>query len=144
MNQPDTSTMAEGENRDAERSGTEGVKLPSSVSGLFTESVAAQLSALRRDLHRNPELSWQEERTSGRLIAALDAFGITDHKRVAGTGVVVRVPGHDRNAPVVALRGDIDALPIHEDTGLDFASINPGVMHACGHDVHASWAVAAA
>src|SRR5262249_21001584 len=64
--------------------------------------------------------------------------------RVAGTGVVARIAGRDRRAPVVAVRGDIDALPVAEDTGLPFASHNDGVMHACGHDVHATWAVGAA
>jgi hippurate hydrolase len=63
---------------------------------------------------------------------------------VAGTGLVARVPGLDSAAPAVAIRGDIDALPITEETGAPFASQVPGVMHACGHDVHASWAVGAA
>jgi len=63
---------------------------------------------------------------------------------VAGTGLVARVRGRDPAAPVVAVRGDIDALPIHEATGLPYASVHDGVMHACGHDVHATWAVGAA
>jgi hippurate hydrolase len=63
---------------------------------------------------------------------------------VAGTGLVARIRGRDPNAPVVAVRGDIDALPIHEATGLPYASQTDGVMHACGHDVHASWAIGAA
>src|SRR6185369_13613822 len=65
-------------------------------------------------------------------------------ERLAGTGVVARIKGKRSDAPVVALRGDIDALPISEATGLPFASRNAGVMHACGHDVHATWAVGAA
>ena len=109
----------------------------------FTDDGAQRLVELRRDLHRHPELSWKEERTAGRLESALRGFGINDLKRVAGTGVIARVPGRDRGAPVVALRGDIDALPIHEATGLPYASEVPGVMHACGHDVHATWAVGA-
>jgi len=63
---------------------------------------------------------------------------------VAGTGLVARIRGRNPAAPVVAVRGDIDALPIQEATGLPYASQTPGVMHACGHDVHASWAVGAA
>jgi hippurate hydrolase len=63
---------------------------------------------------------------------------------VAGTGVIARVKGRDSSAPVVAVRGDIDALPVREETGLPFASRNEGVMHACGHDVHDTWAVGAA
>jgi hippurate hydrolase len=65
-------------------------------------------------------------------------------ERVAGTGLVARIAGRRHGAARVALRGDIDALPIQEATGLPFASRNPGVMHACGHDVHATWALGAA
>jgi amidohydrolase len=117
--------------------------VPESVRALYPDTLALQLSTLRRDLHRNPELSWKELRTADLLTATLEGFGVTDINRVAKTGIVARVPGRDRTAPVVALRGDIDALPIHEATGLPFASGNPGVMHACGHDVHASWAIGA-
>jgi amidohydrolase len=121
----------------------EPLHVPQSVRSLYSDDLARQLSTLRRDLHRNPELSWKELRTADLLTTTLTGFGVTEIRRVAGTGLVARVPGRDRSAPVVALRGDIDALPIQEATGLPFASINPGVMHACGHDVHASWAVAA-
>ena len=110
----------------------------------FSTAERARLVDLRRALHRHPELSWKEERTAERLEAALRALGISEIRRVAGTGVVARLPGQDRNAPIVAIRGDIDALPIQEATGLPFASEVPGVMHACGHDVHATWAVGAA
>jgi amidohydrolase len=123
---------------------TADVDVPSAVRSYFSLEDARRLIELRRDLHRHPELSWQESETATRLMAALASFGITDVTRVAGTGLVARVPGHDASAPIVALRGDIDALPITENTGLPFASENSGVMHACGHDVHASWAVAAA
>jgi amidohydrolase len=77
-------------------------------------------------------------------MAALTAVGANEVTRVANTGVVARVHGKNRGAPVVAVRGDIDALPIQEATGLPYASTVPGVMHACGHDVHATWAVGAA
>lgn len=113
------------------------------ANGLFTPREKEALIELRRDLHRHPELSWKEERTAGRLEAALREFGADEIQRVAGTGVIARVPGRDRGAPVVALRGDIDALPIQEATGLPYASEVSGVMHACGHDVHATWAVGA-
>jgi amidohydrolase len=102
------------------------------------------LTQLRRDLHRHPELSWQEVRTQERLARALGDGGIRQVAPVARTGIVVRVPGRDPSGPPVAVRGDIDALPITEATGLEFASEQAGVMHACGHDVHASWAVGAA
>jgi amidohydrolase len=102
------------------------------------------LTELRRDLHRHPELSWQEVRTQERLARALRDGGISQVAPAARTGLVARVPGRDAGVPVVAVRGDIDALPITEATGLEFASEQAGVMHACGHDVHASWAVGAA
>ncbi|HEV7702828.1 MAG TPA: M20/M25/M40 family metallo-hydrolase, partial [Gemmatimonadaceae bacterium] len=120
------------------------IAVPKVVEQHFSPDDARRLVELRRDLHRHPELSWKEQATSERLVAALASLGITDVERVAGTGLVARVPGRDRSAPIVAVRGDIDALPITENTGLPFASENPGVMHACGHDVHASWAVGAA
>ncbi len=106
--------------------------------------LASHLVSLRRDIHANPELSFQEHGTVARLVASLQTLGVDDVQRVGATGAVARVRGKNRNAPVVALRGDIDALPIAEETGLPFASTNPGVMHACGHDVHATWAVGAA
>lgn len=110
----------------------------------FAPGLRDRLIELRRAIHREPELSFREHATADRLLAALHALGVDSAQRVAETGVVARVPGRDRNAPVVALRGDIDALPIQEATGLPFASTVPGVMHACGHDVHATWAVGAA
>jgi amidohydrolase len=118
--------------------------LPAGVAARFTVDELVWLTELRRELHRHPELSWQEERTASRLEAALARAGVTDVRRVAGTGVLGRVRGRRRDRSLVAIRGDIDALPIHEATGLSFASEHPGVMHACGHDVHATWAVGAA
>lgn len=108
---------------------------------LFSSSTREELLELRRDLHRHPELSFQEERTAAKLYESLERLKPKSLDRIAGTGVVARLEGRDPEAPVVALRGDIDALPIQEDTGLDFASVYAGVMHACGHDVHATWAV---
>jgi hippurate hydrolase len=110
----------------------------------LTPADRALLVALRRDLHQHPELSWKEAATQARLERALADVGVTDVHRVAGTGLVGRIPGRTRSGAAIAIRGDIDALPITEATGLEFASRSPGVMHACGHDVHASWAVGAA
>ncbi len=113
----------------------------------FPDTLRAELTALRRDVHRYPELAFREERTAERLtdaLASLAPAGVVSVTRVAGTGVVARLRGRDPSAPVVAIRGDIDALPIQEATGLEYASVVPGVMHACGHDVHATWAVGAA
>ncbi len=120
------------------------LRLPAAVAGLYSAGETAELVGLRRTLHADPELSLREERTAGRLEETLRRLGVRDVTRVAGTGVVGRIPGREPGAPTVAVRGDIDALPILEDTGLPFASRNDGVMHACGHDVHASWTVAAA
>ncbi len=120
------------------------LRLPAAVAALYAASEVEELVGLRRALHADPELSRQEERTAARLEETLHGLGVRDVRRVAGTGVVGRIPGREPGAPVVAVRGDIDALPILEDTGLPFASRNDGVMHACGHDVHASWTVAAA
>jgi hippurate hydrolase len=100
--------------------------------------------SLRRAIHEHPELAFEEHRTAERLLEALTALGITDVKRVGKTGLVARVRGRSPKAPVVAVRGDIDALPVSEATNLPFASKTNGVMHACGHDVHATWAVGAA
>jgi len=116
---------------------------PSRALERFPHDEIAQLIALRRELHRHPELSWKEYATSDRLAAVAESLGASV-ARVANTGVVARMRGLDPTAPVVALRGDIDALPIQEATGLDYSSAVPGVMHACGHDVHATWAIGAA
>ena len=118
--------------------------VPDGAIDRFTDAELNELIALRRALHQHPELSNQEHATSRRLVTSLAALGLAQVHIVAGTGVVARVPGRDRKAPVVAIRGDIDALPIAEQTGLSFSSQTAGVMHACGHDVHATWAVGAA
>jgi amidohydrolase len=117
---------------------------PESIGRQFSAAVRDRLVALRREIHRHPELSFAERATTDRLVAALAELGVSDVRRIGETGAVARVPGRSRSAAVVALRGDIDALPIQEATNLPFASTVPGVMHACGHDVHASWAVGAA
>ncbi len=102
-----------------------------------------RLVAFRRDLHRHPELSFEEERTAGRIAAELDRLGIAYRSGVAGTGIVADLPGREVG-PAVALRADMDALPIAEQTGLPFASERDGVMHACGHDGHTSMVLGAA
>lgn len=114
------------------------------TSGLVPKALRDQLLELRRSIHREPELAFQEQRTAEKLERALGDVGVRDVRRVAGTGLIARIRGTDRAAPVIAIRGDIDALPISEETGLAFASRREGVMHACGHDVHATWAVGAA
>jgi amidohydrolase len=113
-------------------------------AGLVPPKLRDQLVELRRSIHREPELAFQESRTAEKLERALRDAGVSDVKRVAETGVIARIRGRNRGTPAIAIRGDMDALPITEETGLPFASQNAGVMHACGHDIHATWAVGAA
>jgi len=107
------------------------------------ENLAERLVAFRRDLHRHPELSFQESRTAGKVEAALRELGLEPRPGVGGHGIVVDIQGK-QPGPVIALRADMDALPIHEETGLAFASAHPGVMHACGHDAHTAILLGAA
>jgi amidohydrolase len=95
------------------------------------------LIAVRRDLHAHPELAFQEQRTAGVVARELTRLGIACRTGIGRTGVVGTIEG-GRPGPTLIIRGDMDALPIEERTGLAFASENPGLMHACGHDVHTS------
>lgn len=122
---------------------TNASSLPARVQQQFTDADRDFLRQLRRALHQHPELSWKEHGTQQRLREALIAIGVTDIREIGGTGLLARIPGSNPNGRAVVVRGDIDALPITEATGLDFASTSPGVMHACGHDMHAAWAVGA-
>ncbi len=117
------------------------IKIPSDLCP--SDALIEDLIALRRDLHRHPELSWHEHRTADVISAFLTRHGIPHRKGVAGTGVVAELPGPE-GVPFVALRADTDALPIQEKTGLPFSSERPGVMHACGHDIHTSMLLGAA
>ncbi len=105
-------------------------------------SIARRMQELRRELHRNPELSWHENATAATVCKALASLGI-EHRKVLDTGVCGDLPGPE-GMPAVAIRADLDALPIQEETGLPFASTRPGVMHACGHDAHVSMLLGAA
>jgi amidohydrolase len=95
-----------------------------------------------RDLHRHPELSLQEHRTAAKLAERLRKAGYETAEGVGGTGVVGLLRNGD--GPTVLLRADMDALPVQEETGLPYASEVPGVMHACGHDLHVTWLAGAA
>lgn len=90
----------------------------------------------RRHLHANPELSFQEYNTSAFVEKQLRSYGIQDIETKADTGLVALIKGNNPDKKVIALRGDMDALPITETNEVDYKSTNPGVMHACGHDVH--------
>ncbi len=91
----------------------------------------------RRHLHRHPELSFEEVQTAEYIEQCLADAGIS-HSRIATTGVLAKIEGKGDLSKAVVLRADIDALPIEEQTGLEYASENCGVMHACGHDIHAA------
>lgn len=92
----------------------------------------------RQYIHAHPELSFKEYNTSKYIQQRLLDFGISDFETIAGTGLVVLIKGKNPEKKVVALRADIDALPIKEQNDVPYKSTNEGVMHACGHDVHAS------
>src|SRR4051794_27371355 len=110
---------------------------------LVSPELEQQAIAWRRHLHANPELSFEEHETTGYIAAALAEIGGLELEQPTETGVVARLHGA-RPGKTLALRADIDALPITEETGLEFASTRPGTMHACGHDGHTAMLLAAA
>ncbi|MGP1346239.1 MAG: M20 metallopeptidase family protein [Phycisphaerales bacterium] len=118
-----------------------------STLAALIDPVVPQARAIRHELHRHPELNYEERRTSETIRRELEAIGVQFQGGVArGTGVVAYLPATSP-APrtrTIALRADIDALPIHEQTGLEYASQTPGKMHACGHDGHTAMLLATA
>ncbi len=98
---------------------------------------------LRRDIHRHPELAFEEHRTSDLVAAKLESWGYSVHRGLGGTGVVGTLQRGTRPRRL-GLRADMDALPIEEATGAEWRSVKPGVMHACGHDGHTAMLLAAA
>ena len=108
---------------------------------------ASEFVALRRDIHQHPELGLHEVRTADLIAQRLEAWGYDVHRGLATTGVVgtlKRGNFADKSSKRLGLRADMDALPIHETTGANWASVHPGVMHACGHDGHSAMLLAAA
>ncbi|ODT47140.1 amidohydrolase [Devosia sp. 63-57] len=99
------------------------------------DGVREQVIAWRRHMHAHPELSFEEHETAAFIVARLEEIGGIEISRPSGTSVVGRLRGN-RPGPTIAIRADFDALPITEETGAPYASRNPGVMHACGHDGH--------
>jgi amidohydrolase len=104
----------------------------------LAKEILPQVVAMRRHLHSFPELSFQEHNTSAYVWQQLDDLGITKKKRMATTGVVALIEGKNPSKKTIALRGDMDALPIIETNDVSYKSQNHGIMHACGHDVHTS------
>jgi len=109
------------------------------AGGFFEETVA-----IRRHLHENPELSWEEFATSEFICRKLEEYGIACNKGIAGTGIIGLIEGKDPSAGCIALRADMDALPIQEGNDVPYRSKVPGKMHACGHDVHMACLLGAA
>jgi amidohydrolase len=105
------------------------------TADFLAEAERLDLVAWRRDLHRHPELGFQEQRTAGIVARHLEQLGYEVTTGVAETGVVGVLRG-DGDGPVAMVRADMDALPIGEESDHDYVSTNPGVMHACGHDGH--------
>ncbi len=99
------------------------------------QSLFNYTQSLRRDLHSHPELGFHEVRTAGIVAKELNSLGLENHTGIAETGIVALLVG-EKSGPVILVRADMDALPILEETGAVYASQNPGVMHACGHDGH--------
>lgn len=107
-------------------------------------SVSEWATGCRRHLHQHPELSYQEQATSEFIAAELRQLGYEPQTGIGGYGIKAVLQGDKGPGRTIALRADIDALPIKEQTGLPFASVTDGVMHACGHDVHTAVLLGAA
>ena len=105
---------------------------------MFKEAIEKyypEMVEIRKDFHRHPEMSWKEFRTCEKVMGYLKEYGAENVRCVWNTGVLAEISGNGEGK-CIAIRADIDALPVNEETGVDFASENPGVMHACGHDLH--------
>ena len=106
---------------------------------------ADALTAIFQDLHAHPEIGFNEHRTAEIVANTLRDWGVDEiHSAIAGTGVVGLIHGKGRGNRRIGIRADMDALPIHENSGLDYSSQNDGVMHACGHDGHTTMLLGAA
>lgn len=114
-------------------------KIKNSITSIFEEIVS-----WREHLHANPELSFKEENTASFISAKLIEFGISHPYRIADTGVIALIQGRDPNSKCIALRADMDALPITEANQVPYKSKFDGRMHACGHDVHIACLLGAA
>lgn len=105
--------------------------------------LASEMRTIRQDIHRHPELAYEEKRTAAIVAARLREWGIETHEHIGGTGVVgVLQAGSSKRA--IGLRADMDALPIREATGLPYESVHQGLAHTCGHDGHTAMLLCAA
>ncbi|MFZ9939486.1 MAG: M20 metallopeptidase family protein [Bacteroidia bacterium] len=103
---------------------------------LLSTELFAEVVRHRRYLHQNPELSFEEEQTAAYVAGRLDEMGIPYQKGIGGHGLVAHIRGRNPDRALVALRADMDALPIQEENEVEYRSKRPGMMHACGHDAH--------
>jgi amidohydrolase len=101
----------------------------------LSDQIEAEVIQIRRDIHKHPELSFKEKMTARLVADRLRLMNVKVTEGIAGNGVIGIIEGRSAGK-AIALRADMDALPLQENTGLEFASVNPGVMHACGHDFH--------
>ncbi|NQU33622.1 MAG: amidohydrolase [Bacteroidetes bacterium] len=99
-------------------------------------NISDLLISIRRHLHANPELSFQEKNTALYISSLLTDWNISHETNIGGYGIVGLIKGNNPKSKIIALRADMDALPINENNDIDYCSINKGIMHACGHDVH--------
>lgn len=102
----------------------------------LVEATFDEIVEIRRYIHKHPELSFQEYKTSAYIKSILSGWGIPFIEDIADTGIVVLLKGNNASSKTLALRADFDALPIIEENDFDYCSVNKGVMHACGHDLH--------
>jgi amidohydrolase len=107
------------------------------------QALQPQLVALRRQIHQQPELGFKEQLTAAKIVAKLTEWGISHQTGIAQTGIVATIQGHKTSNRVrtLAIRADMDALPIQEANDVPYKSQHPGIMHACGHDGHTSIAL---
>ena len=97
-----------------------------------------EVVSIRRHIHKHPELSFKEFQTSAFICSVLDTYNIAYQKNIVGTGIVAIIEGLNPSEKTILLRADLDALPIVEENKTDYTSVNEGIMHACGHDVHSA------
>ncbi len=102
----------------------------------YSSEISPKAIEFRRHFHKYPELSEMEFETSKFISNILTKWGIEHKAGIAGTGIKALIKGEKGEGKTIALRADMDALPITENSGVDFSSVNGGVMHACGHDIH--------
>ncbi len=107
------------------------------------KDIAKEIVAIRRDIHKHPELGFEVHRTAELVSSHLKKLGFNVSDGIGKTGVVGDLIG-DGNGPTIGLRADMDALPIQETSSLPYSSVNEGIMHACGHDGHTAMLLGAA